>query len=260
VAAYNLPTVPPALLMSERAPYPQDPFALLERGAIEGIELIPWGSNYTFATLLRGDDGTCCYGVYKPRRGEVPLRDFPSGTLYKREVAAYRFATHLGWDLVPPTIVREDGPHGVGSLQLYVEPNTAASGQYDQLRESHRADLQRMAVFDLLTNNADRKGGHCLLDVREHVWGIDHGLTFHHVPKLRTVIWDYCGENIPPDLVEQLAALRSDDVRMKTLDADLRSLLSGHELDALYERWGRLLANPCYPQLDPYRNVPWPPF
>src|SRR3982074_355305 len=126
VAAYNSATVAPALLMSERAPFPDDPFPLLEHGTIEGIELIPWGSNYTFAALLRGADGTNCYGVYKPRRGEVPLRDFPSGTLYKREVAAYVFSQHLGWDLVPPTIVREDGPHGIGSLQLYVEPCTDA--------------------------------------------------------------------------------------------------------------------------------------
>ena len=91
--------------MSEPAPFPEDPFSLLEHGTIEGIELIPWGSNYTFAALLRADDGSCCYGVYKPRRGEVPLRDFASGTLYKREVAAYVFATQLGWDLVPPTVM-----------------------------------------------------------------------------------------------------------------------------------------------------------
>src|SRR5579872_3896285 len=150
-------TVAPALLMSERAPFPEDPFALLEHGAIEAVELIPWGSNYTFAALLVGKDGSRCYGVYKPRRGEVPLRDFPSGTLYKREVAAYQLAKHLGWDMIPPTIVRKEGPHGVGSLQLYVEPRAGSSAQYERLRESHRCDLQRMAAFDLLVNNADRK-------------------------------------------------------------------------------------------------------
>src|SRR5437868_14716487 len=139
-------TVAPALLMSEPAPYPEDPFPLLERGGIEGIELIPWGSNYTFAALLRDEGGACCYGVYKPRRGEVPLRDFANGTLYKREVAAYVLATHLGWDLVPPTIVRAEGPHGVGSLQLYVEPRQGAAAQYERLRASHRCELQRMAV------------------------------------------------------------------------------------------------------------------
>jgi uncharacterized repeat protein (TIGR03843 family) len=246
--------------MSEPAPFPEDPFPLLRAGNVEGIDLIPWGSNYTFAALLRGTDGICCYGVYKPRRGEVPLRDFPSGTLYKREVAAYLLANELGWDMVPPTVVREDGPHGIGSLQLYVEPRADAAGSFDRLRETHRCDLQRMALFDLLINNADRKGGHCLLDVRGHVWGIDHGLTFHHVPKLRTVIWDFCGDPFPSTLVEDLTRFRRDRGRMAALDALLKSLLAEHEREALVHRWDRLLANPCYPQLDPYRNVPWPPF
>ena len=246
--------------MSDKVPPPDDPFAVLERGAFAGLELIPWGSNYTFAVLLRDTDGAACYAIYKPRRGEVPLRDFPSGTLYKREVAAYRFARHLGWDLVPPTIVRHDGPHGVGSLQLYVEPRADAAGQFDRLRQTHRCDLQRMALFDLVTNNADRKGGHCLLDLDGHVWGIDHGLTFHQVPKLRTVIWDFCGEPIPPDLVEHLRRCRADAAGIQALRAELRPLLSEPELEALFERWDRLLAVPCYPQLDPYRNVPWPPF
>jgi hypothetical protein len=246
--------------MSERAPFPEDPFALLERGTIEGIELIPWGSNYTFAALLQGEDGSRCYGVYKPRRGEVPLRDFPNGTLYKREVAAYLLSRHLGWDMIPPTIVREEGPHGIGSLQLYVEPRTGASGQYEKLRETHRCDLQRMALFDLLTNNADRKGGHCLLDLRGQVWGIDHGLTFHHVPKLRTVIWDFVGEPIPRELTDQLAAVRNQPARAKDIQATLKPFLSDQEMEALFQRWDRLLATPCFPELDPYRNVPWPPF
>jgi uncharacterized repeat protein (TIGR03843 family) len=246
--------------MSEPAPFPEDPFALLERGTFEGIELIPWGSNYTFAAQLKGDDGSCCYGVYKPRRGEVPLRDFPSGTLYKREVAAYVLAAHLDWDMIPPTIVREEGPHGIGSLQLYVEPNAGASGQYDRLRHTHRCDLQRMAVFDLISNNADRKGAHCLLDVRGRVWGIDHGLTFHSVPKLRTVIWDFVGEPVPADLLQQLVTFRADSTRVQALERALRPLLVERELESLFQRWDRLLANPCFPQLDPYRNVPWPPF
>ena len=227
---------------------------------MEAVELIPWGSNYTFAALLVGQDGERCYGVYKPRRGEVPLRDFPNGTLYKREVAAYRLAVQLGWDMIPPTVIRQEGPHGVGSLQLYVEPRAGASGQYERLRDSHRCDLQRMAVFDLVANNADRKGGHCLLDVRGHVWGIDHGLTFHYVPKLRTVIWDYCGEPIPAELVTDLHVVRTDPVRLRELEHTMRPLLADQEWDALLQRWDRLLKNPCFPNLDPYRNVPWPPF
>jgi uncharacterized repeat protein (TIGR03843 family) len=252
--------VPPLLVSPRPAPFPDDPFPLLEHGSIDAIELIPWGSNYTFAALLSGAEGSSCLAVYKPRRGEVPLRDFPSGTLYKREVAAYLFARHLGWDLVPPTIIRQEGPHGVGSLQLYVEPRVDKSAQFDRLRRTHRAELQRMALFDLLTNNADRKGGHCLLDVRGHVWGIDHGLTFHHVPKLRTVIWDFAGEPIPDELVEGLMEARTDPTGVAALRAALGALLSETELRALFERWDRLLARPCFPDLDPYRNVPWPPF
>jgi hypothetical protein len=246
--------------MSEHLPYPDDPFPLLEHGTIEGIELIPWGSNYTFAALMRAADNTQCYAIYKPRRGEAPLRDFPSGTLYKREVAAYILADHLGWDLIPPTVIRREGPHGIGSLQLYVEPRAGISGNYERLRETHRCELQRMAVFDVLTNNADRKGAHCLLDIRGHVWGIDHGLTFHNVPKLRTVIWDFIDEPIPAELVKQLSAVRTDPAREAALDQALQPLIAQKELDALYERWDRLLANPCFPSLDPYRNIPWPPF
>ena len=141
-----------------------------------------------------------------------------------------------------------------------VEPRADPAGQFDRLRQTHRCELQRMAVFDLLTNNADRKGGHCLLDLNGRVWGIDHGLTFHQVPKLRTVIWDFCGEPIPPELVEQLRRCREDAAGIEALRAELRPLLSEAELEALLERWDRLLAVPCYPQLDPYRNVPWPPF
>jgi hypothetical protein len=252
--------LPPLLVSPRPAPFPDDPFPLLERGSIDAIELIPWGSNYTFAAQLSGTDGTGCLAVYKPRRGEVPLRDFPSGTLYKREVAAYRLACELSWDLVPPTIVRNDAPHGVGSLQLYVEPTTGKAAHYDRLRRSHRMDLQRMAVFDLLANNADRKGGHCLLDVRGHVWGIDHGLTFHHVPKLRTVIWDFSGEPIPDELITTLRRVRSSRACMAAVARALDGLISSVELDGLLERWDHILARPCFPDLDPYRNVPWPPF
>ena len=250
----------PALLLSEPAPYPADPFPLLLRGTVDGIELIPWGSNYTFATQVNGADGSSCFAVYKPRRGEVPLRDFPSGTLYKREVAAYLFSKHLGWDLVPPTVIREEAPHGIGSLQLYVQPKTEPAAQFDRLRETHRCELQQMALFDLLTNNADRKGGHCLLDVRGHVWGIDHGLTFHHVPKLRTVIWDFCGDPIPDNLVDDIVRFRADGSKVKALEQALKPLLAQHEIEAMWQRWQKLEAVPCYPQLDPYRNVPWPPF
>jgi len=157
-------------------------------------------------------------------------------------------------------VLRHDAPHGVGSLQLYVEPRSDASGQFDRLRQTHRADLQRLALFDLLVNNADRKGGHCLLDVQDRLWGIDHGLTFHHVPKLRTVIWDFCGDPLPDQLRRELTTIRRDGERVAAIRTALQPLISDQEMDALFQRWDRLLAVPCYPQLDPYRNVPWPPF
>ena len=238
----------------------EDALARLRSGAFDSLELIPWGSNYTFATLLRCEDGEPCMAVYKPRRGEVPLRDFPNGTLYKREVAAFVFSQALGWDVVPPTLVREDGPHGVGSLQLYVDVHRGTEAQFDRLRRTHADQLQRMALFDLLVNNADRKGGHCLLDGAGHVWGIDHGLTFHQVPKLRTVIWDYVGEPFPEGLVADLERVRGDAARVGAIERALAPLLSAAEIEALWARWDRLMALPCYPQLDPYRNVPWPPF
>jgi uncharacterized repeat protein (TIGR03843 family) len=117
-----------------------------------------------------------------------------------------------------------------------------------------------MALFDLLANNADRKGGHCLLDVRGHLWGIDHGLTFNHVFKLRTVIWDVCGDPLPEPLLADLRAVRSDAGKLGALQELLAPLLVDHEIEAFFTRWDRLLEQPCYPELDPYRNVPWPPF
>lgn len=233
---------------------------VLATGAFGTVELIPWGSNYTFVARLEGGHGETLLAVYKPRRGEVPLRDFPNGTLYRREVAAYVLSEHLRWNIVPRTIVREDGPHGIGSLQRFVEPEESPIARYDRLRQTHRAELQRMAAFDLLANNADRKGAHCLLDRSGHLWGIDHGLTFHQVPKLRTVIWDFCEEPIPDALVQQLWDLRSDAARHAALLSALAPYLAPGELEALVQRWDRLLERPCYPRLDPYRNVPWPPF
>jgi uncharacterized repeat protein (TIGR03843 family) len=145
-------------------------------------------------------------------------------------------------------------------MQLYVQPVAESWGRFDSLRTSHAADLRRIALFDLLTNNADRKGGHCLLDVRGHLWGIDHGLTYNHVPKLRTVIWDVCGQPVPEDLLADVRVVRADAARMGALREQLEPFLAAHELDAFVARCDRVLANPCFPELDPYRNVPWPPF
>jgi len=225
---------------------------LLQRAEITACKLIPWGSNYSFAVALAAPDGGEQLAIYKPRSGETPLYDFPDGTLYRREVAAYLLSRRLGWNIVPPTIVR-NGPHGVGSLQLYVEP-------MPDDRESRRfwnrctPEIERLVLFDHVANNADRKIGHCLRDTQGKVWGIDHGLTFNRYPKLRTVLWQFVGDPISPTLLGDLRTLRvqSDDVRKV-----LSPYLARDELDALFERTDHLLKIGVYPQLNSRRNVPY---
>ena len=165
---------------------------------------MPYSSNGTF--LVRLDhDGANELAIYKPVRGERPLWDFPSG-LARREVAAYELSTALGWDVVPPTVLR-DGPHGEGSVQRFIDADF--SEHYFTLREdgTHDDAFRRLCAFDLVANSADRKGGHCLIDAEGHIWAIDNGLSFHQEFKVRTVIWDYAGERLPDDVAADLQAL-----------------------------------------------------
>ena len=161
------------------------------------------GSNYTFLVELTWQDWHL-EAVYKPSRGERPLWDFPQGTLANREVAAYEVSRALEWTFVPPTVLRNDGPAGPGSLQHYVDLDP--DRHYFNMTAKERQQLRPVAMFDALINNADRKGGHVLLGPDDHIWLIDHGLCFHQEPKLRTVIWDFAGDSIPPALIEQLRA------------------------------------------------------
>jgi|SRR6478735_4375790 hypothetical protein len=224
---------------------------LLRSAGFTGSQLVPWGSNYTFAVLLEDADGEEHLAIYKPRAGEAPLYDFPDGTLYRREVASYLLSEMLGWGLVPPTLARE-GPHGIGSLQLYVTPLPDDEGS-SFWRRKHEA-VERMVLFDHIANNADRKIGHCLRDARGQVWGIDHGLTFNVQPKLRTVLWQYAGCPISDDLQLELVDLqmRSAEVR-KTLG----EWLTPAELDAFERRVNAMLQTGCYPELNPRRNIPY---
>src|SRR3954451_4504981 len=194
----------------ERPGSPSSPArrALLEQGELSILGRMPWSSNGTFLTeVCREGDGT--QAVYKPYRGERPLWDFPDG-LFKREVAAYELSEALGWKLVPETILREEAPYGPGSLQRFVDAEFEQ--HYFTLLEDpkNHDQLRRMCTFDLLANNADRKSGHCLLDDDGHIWGIDHGLCFHREPKLRTVMWDFCGEKIPDHLLLDIGRLTED--------------------------------------------------
>lgn len=230
----------------------------LEQAEIVGCQALPWGSNYTYALALAADAGRQVLAIYKPRRGEVPLWDFPDGTLYRRERAAYLASRHLGWTFVPPTVVRE-GPLGIGSVQLFIDADPG--GSFDRLRAEYAQELRRIAVFDCFVNNADRKASHFLLGRDDgRIWGIDHGLTFNSAPKLRTVVWDYCGEPIPEPLVADLRELRADQPRLTALCNDLEPLLFPDETEALVQRLDRLIEQTHYPAPQSRRYVPWPPF
>lgn len=228
----------------------------LVRAEVEKLQMVPSGSNYVFAMFLRDDEAGAGVAIYKPRRGEAPLHDFPDGTLYKRERAAYLLSEALGWGIVPPTVIR-DGPHGTGSAQLYIDHQPRAS--YFTMRGARDADLRRLALFDAVANNADRKGGHCLEAADGRIWGIDHGLTFHHQRKLRTVIWDYAGERIDDDLLAEVGRLPAAvEQGARGLD-ELRDLLHPREVQALCERIEQLLDERVYPQPPAWRPSPWPP-
>jgi hypothetical protein len=234
--------------------------AMLERAEILDCKGLPWGSNYTYAVVMADPlvDDRQLLGIYKPRRGEVPLWDFPDGTLYRRERAAYLLSQRLGWPFIPPTVIR-DGPFGIGSVQLYIDPDPRAS--YDHFRRHRSEEVQRIAVFDCLANNADRKAGHFLLGRHDgRLWGIDHGLTFNSAPKLRTVVWDYCGESIPEPFLADLRALRSDPDRLTALCDELDELLLPNELEAVTRRLDRILDQGHYPNPSSHRSYPWPPF
>jgi hypothetical protein len=237
---------------------PTDPNVpvFLTRAAVEKVQLLPSGSNYVFAALLQDDEAGDSIAVYKPRRGEAPLHDFPDGTLYRRERAAYLLSEAIGWGIVPPTVVR-DGPHGVGMMQLFIEHEPRAS--YFTMKGKRDDDLRRFAVFDAIANNADRKGGHCLEAVDGRIWGIDHGLTFHSQGKLRTVIWDYAGEPVPERLLADVERLQPKVQRLEGCLDELSDLLHPRELGALRERIEVLLEQRVYPQPPPWRPVPWPP-
>ncbi len=228
---------------------------LLQRGTFSNLKLVPWGSNYTFiAPLCDPEDDSEYAVIYKPMRGEAPLWDFPSGTLYKREYGAYLVSRALGWNFIPPVIVR-DGPHGIGTVQLFVDVDERR--QFHQFRDDHAHELKRMVAFDFLTNNADRKAGHCLLGSEGYVWAIDHGLCFSSVPKLRTVIWDWAGEAIPNDICVDLAELATDSSRLGQLRAQLSELLERREVEFFLQHLDYLLNNPTFPSLNSRRQVPW---
>lgn len=220
---------------------------------------LPYSSNHSFLVLVHHKTLEIP-AVYKPQRGESPLWDFEWGTLCKREVAAYLVSHALGWDLVPPTVLR-NASHGLGSIQFYVNHDSDAHYFTIQPDARHADSLRRLALFDAIINNADRKSGHCLVGSEQRLWAIDHGLTFHTDYKLRTVVWEFSGEPIGQLLLDDL-----DDLRMQLvgkgsdLAQSLRVLLSDAERRAFLTRVQTLLRQGCYPAPMPQRrNYPWPP-
>jgi uncharacterized repeat protein (TIGR03843 family) len=238
---------------------PEDAFVLdaLRDAEVRDLDLLYDSSNYVFVASLAHSEFGDGLAVYKPAAGEAPLSDFPYGSLHRREVAAYELSTLLGWGIVPPMVERE-GPRGVGSMQLYIEhdPNS----HYFVLRgdEQYRAQYVRLAAFDLIANNADRKGGHMLLDAHGHIWGIDNALCFHRIDKLRTVIWDFAGETVPDALLADIERVRDALAGDDPAAAPLCSLLAGPEVAAFIKRCDALLSNPVLPEMYPWRCVPWP--
>jgi uncharacterized repeat protein (TIGR03843 family) len=224
----------------------------LQQGTLEIRGQFTYGSNSTFLVSVDNQ----LEAVYKPIRGEQPLWDFPSETLAGREVAAFLVSEALGWRLVPPTVLRSDAPYGPGSLQLRIPHDPEQ--HYFTLDEATRQRLRPAALFDLIINNADRKGGHILLDAENKIWLIDHGISFHAEPKLRTVIWDFATEAIPQDLLANIAQLAAG-LELPQATPDLAAYLNSAELAALSARIAALLADPVFPlPSEEQRQVPWP--
>lgn len=258
-----------------------DALRLLRRGDFELEGRLVDASNTTLRAVLTLD-GTTARCVYKPVRGERPLWDFPDGTLAGREVGAYLVSQATGWDVVPPTILR-DGPLGPGACQLWIdEPDDVeplvgfvpasrlpprwlrvAGARDDQgrpyaLAHADDARLARLAIFDVVINNADRKGGHVLIGPHDRVYGVDHGVSFHVADKLRTVLWGWARRAIPDDAIEVLGRLAAD------LEGELGSALAEHltvgEVAQVSARVRRLLETGRFPAPSAdWPAVPWPP-
>jgi hypothetical protein len=226
----------------------------LEQAEITACDRLPRGSNRVFIVKLVKEN-TDVKAIYKPRRGEAPLYDFPDGSLYKREYAAFLVSQALDWFIVPPTVIRP-GPWGVGSVQWFV--NSGNRVIFEPKTDRDLSKLKQVAVFDLMVNNADRKLGHFLEGQDGHLWVVDHGLTFHALPKLRTVLWDFAGQPVPDKLVADIAALRKKLARGNPLRNALLHLLEAAEVEALESRIAGIIENPVFSHPQSRWSVPWP--
>jgi hypothetical protein len=232
---------------------------VLSKGKLTEQGLMPYSSNTSFLVLIEHGDLTLP-AVYKPQRGENPLWDFEWGTLCRRETAAYVVSSGLGWGLVPPTVLR-NGTRGLGSIQFYIDHDADEHYFTIQADARYASILRQLVLFDFLINNADRKSGHCLIDATQRLWAIDHGICFHTEYKLRTVIWEFSGEPLEPELLADLVALCNELNNPKSLLVrQLCALLSEAEIAAMQARLNLLIRTQEYPSPQAHRrNYPWPP-
>jgi len=242
---------------------------VLQFGRMDIEGLLPWSSNYAFLVRVCVDSREL-RAVYKPSRGERPLWDFPTGTLSAREYAAFLFSDALGWDLIPPTVIR-DGEHGSGTVQLFIEHDPDLHYFSLEGEPLFRTPLQKMVLLDVIINNADRKGGHVIVEEDKNgktrggpeepgrLWGIDHGICFHHEYKLRTVIWEFAGMDIPQDLLSDLTRLNESLTGPDGSLTQLAALLSSTEIKACTKRLQTLIQRKVFPVPGPGRHYPWPP-
>lgn len=214
-------------------------------------------SNYTFLTHVK--NGVLDLpAVYKPQKGETPLWDFPAGSLCQREAAAFMVSEALGWELVPPTVFRKKAPLGKGAVQLFIEHDPKL--HYFSFPEEVRQQLKPAAIFDLIINNADRKGSHILMDGQGHLWLIDHGTCFHRDFKHRSVIWDFAGQTIPKELISDMQNLLTMLNEDKPFTSDLATFISKEEIHALKTRIKILIELNTFPHPEKNRRtIPWPP-
>ncbi len=227
---------------------------LLNTGEVEVLGVLPYASNYTFLTRVTGEVDECL-AVYKPRRGERPLWDFPNGTLGRREVAAFLVSEAAGLHIVPPTVLRTNGPMGDGSLQFFIEHDPER--HYFTLLEERLEDFAVFAAFDVVINNADRKAGHILEGAKGRLWGVDHGVSFHVEPKLRTVIWEFAERPLGPDVRAALERLRSA-LTTTPAAAGLEEVLAPDEVTETLRRTEMILAAGHFPPPRGHYPLPWP--
>jgi uncharacterized repeat protein (TIGR03843 family) len=247
------PVLPPAVALA-----PETAVPFLEHGELEIVGRLVQASNLTLLVavhgVVEGRGETVAAAVYKPIRGERPLWDFPDGTLAHREVAAFVLSRASGWDVVPPTVFREAAPVGPGMLQLWVEVRQ----DRDVVELVRAADprLRRIALFDAVVNNADRKAGHLLVRQDGIIQGVDHGVTFAMEPKLRTVLWGWRGTKLADREANALALLRR---ALPRLAGELEAHLAPDEIAATRERVDDLIRAGRFPQPHPdWPAIPWP--